>query len=140
MTAHRRSDCLVTVALYSVDNPTQCGIVELDSQSRVRRFVEKPAPDQVFSRLANAGIFVMEPEVLSTLPADRYLDFGTDIFPKMLSSDQTIVGHPITETLIDIGTPDNYKKAQKLAAKRASARIQDVGVIQPVLRRKALEG
>ena len=83
---------------------------------------------------------LMEPEVLSTLPANRYLDFGTDIFPKMLSSDQTIVGHPITETLIDIGTPDNYKKAQKLAAKRASARIQDVGVIQPVLRRKALEG
>jgi NDP-sugar pyrophosphorylase family protein len=124
MAAHRRSDCLVTMVLYSVDNPTQCGIVELDAQSRVRRFVEKPAPDQVFSRLANAGIFIMEPEVLATLPANRYLDFGTDVFPKMLSSGQTIVGHPITETLIDIGTPGKYKRAQQIADKRELARIQ----------------
>ncbi len=116
MAAHKQGGALVTMALYSVDNPTECGIVELDAQSRVRRFVEKPAPDRVFSRLANAGIFVVEPEVLSWLPADRYLDFGHDVFPGMLASGQAIVGHPITDTLIDIGTPESYRKAQDFAA------------------------
>ena len=116
MTAHRHSGALMTMALYEVDNPTACGIVELDDQSRVRRFVEKPAPDQVFSRLANAGIFVVEPQVLSELPQEQYLDFGRDIFPQMLVKGQTIMGYPITTPLIDIGTPENYQKAQQLAA------------------------
>lgn len=121
MEAHRQGAAPVTMTLYAVDNPTECGIVELDAKSRVRRFVEKPAPDQVFSRLANAGIFVVEPEVLSGLPADEYLDFGQDVFPKMLASGQPIVGYPITESLIDIGTPENYRKAQRLAEKRTAA-------------------
>ncbi|MGD9101652.1 MAG: nucleotidyltransferase family protein, partial [Anaerolineae bacterium] len=59
--AHHQGGAPLTMALYAVDNPTQCGIVELDEQSRVRRFVEKPAPDQVFSQLANAGVLVVEP-------------------------------------------------------------------------------
>jgi len=116
MAAHQHSGALVTMALYEVDNPTACGIVELDDRLRVRRFVEKPAPDQVFSRLANAGIFVVEPQVLSGLPEQRYLDFGRDVFPRMLIEGQTIVGYPTTAPLIDIGTPENYQKAQQLAA------------------------
>jgi NDP-sugar pyrophosphorylase family protein len=118
---HRDSGAMVTMALYAVDNPTECGIVELDDHSRVRRFAEKPAPDQVFSRLANAGIYVVEPEVLSWLPADRQLDFGHDVFPQMLASGQTIAGYPIADALIDIGTPENYRKAQKLAAQQDAA-------------------
>lgn len=121
---HRRGNALLTMALYSVDNPTQCGIVELDAHSRVRRFVEKPAPDQVFSRLANAGVFVVEPEVLSWLPPEQHLDFGHDVFPHMLASGHTIMGHIIAETLIDIGTMQNYEKAQQLAEKRAAERAQ----------------
>lgn len=123
-TAHRQGGALVTMALYSVNNPTECGIVELDAQSRVRRFVEKPAPDQVFSRLANAGIYVIEPEVLSWLPEEQHLDFGHDVFPQMLASGQPIVGYPITDSLIDIGSMENYQKAQRLAAQRAMPESQ----------------
>jgi mannose-1-phosphate guanylyltransferase len=114
---HQRSGAQITLALYTVDNPTECGIVELDDQSRVRRFVEKPGAGQVFSRLANAGVLVVEPHVLSWLPDDCPLDFGHDVFPQMLATGQTIVGYPMEETLIDIGTPENYRKAQELAAK-----------------------
>lgn len=145
--AHRGGGALVTMALYAVDNPTECGIVELDDQSRVLRFVEKPAPDQVFSRLANAGIFVVEPEVLSGLPVGRCLDFGHDVFPQMLASGQTIAGYPITETLIDIGTLESYEKAQRLAAQLAATDSQTrpssrMGALRldDVLQRFALAG
>ena len=121
MAEHNRRGALVTMALYAVDNPTACGIAELDAESRIRRFVEKPAPDQVFSRLANSGIFVVEPEVLSWLPADQPLDFGRDVFPGMLAAGQAIIGYPIAEPLIDIGTPENYQKAQRLASQRAAS-------------------
>jgi NDP-sugar pyrophosphorylase family protein len=114
--AHHQGGALLTLALYEVENPTQCGIVELDDRSRVQRFVEKPAPHQVFSRLANAGILVVEPQILTWLPAEQRLDFGHDVIPQMLDMGQPIVGYPITEPLIDIGTPENYRRAQRLAA------------------------
>jgi NDP-sugar pyrophosphorylase family protein len=122
--AHRQGGAPITMGLYAVDNPKDCGIVELDDRSRVCRFVEKPAPDQVFSRLANAGIFVVEPAVLSRLPAGRFLDFGKDVFPEMLERGQTIMGYPIEDILIDIGTPENYQKAQQLVAKREAPQAQ----------------
>jgi NDP-sugar pyrophosphorylase family protein len=124
MAAHRHGGGLITMGLYTVDNPTACGIVELDARSRVRRFVEKPAPDQVFSRLANAGILVVEPQVLHWLPAGQYLDFGHNVIPRMLVEGQPVTGYPITDTLIDIGTLENYQRAQRIAARRAAARAQ----------------
>jgi len=118
MTIHRQGGGPVTMALYEVDNATACGIVELDDQSRVCRFAEQPAPDQVFSRLASAGIFVVEPQVLSGLPVERHLDFDRDVFPRLLTERQTIVGYPTTAPVIHIGTSENYQRAQRLAAGR----------------------
>ena len=122
--AHRQGGAPLTMALYNVDNPTQCGIVELDERSRVRRFVEKPAPDQVFSQLANAGVLVVEPEVLAAIPPEQVFDFGHDVIPRMLKMGQDIVGYPISETLIDIGTLENYQKAQQIAAQQAKPQAQ----------------
>ena len=124
ISAHRQGGAAVTMALYEVDNPTECGIVALDGRSRVSRFMEKPSPDHVFSRLANAGIYVVEPEVLAGLPAGQYLDFGHDVFPQMLALGRTIIGYPIKEPLIDIGTPESYQKAQHLAAQWTPAQPQ----------------
>ena len=103
------------MALYEVDNPTACGIVKLDGRGRVVRFVEKPRPEQVFSRLANAGVLVVEPQVLGMIPPERPCDFGHDLFPQMLAADLPIYGYPIDDLLIDIGTPENYRRAQEVA-------------------------
>ena len=116
--AHRKQDALLTMALYEVDNPTECGIVELDERSRVTRFVEKPPPDQVFSRLANAGVLVAEPQVLDLVPHNTVSDLGHDIFPQMLARGMPIVGYRIRDSLIDIGTPEKYQRAQEWAARR----------------------
>ena len=50
-----------TVALFEHPNPSAAGIVGLDADSRITRFVEKPPADQVFSHLANAGVYVLAP-------------------------------------------------------------------------------
>jgi NDP-sugar pyrophosphorylase family protein len=59
--------------------------------------------------------------VLSGLPAGRNIDFGHDIFPKLLAAGQTIIGYPISDALIDIGTPEKYQKAQHLAGRLGRA-------------------
>lgn len=112
----------LTLALYPVPNPTECGLVELDIEDRVIRFVEKPPADQVFTNLANAGIMVCEPEVLRLIPQDAVFDFGHNVLPRLLAIDSPIFGQEIAndEFLIDIGTPAGYQRAQQ-TARRALA-------------------
>ncbi|GIK71286.1 MAG: hypothetical protein BroJett021_02740 [Chloroflexota bacterium] len=114
----RDGDRGLTLSLYRVPNPTECGLVDIDAQGVVRRFVEKPPADQVFTDLANAGILICEARVLSRVPAETVYDFGRDLLPDLLAAEWPVWGKPITpdEYVIDIGTPSGYARAQQLAA------------------------
>lgn len=109
---HRERGGLATVGLYRVDNPTQCGLVDMDGTSRITRFVEKPPV--AFTDLANAGVYACEPGVLDFIPASGFSDFGNDVFPAMLAAGKALYGYPIEECLIDIGSPEKLARANSL--------------------------
>ncbi len=111
---HYRSGVLATMGLYPVPDPWNRGIVEMDAAHLITRFVEKPAPEEAFSNLANAGIYVLEPDILSRIPADQPFDFGRDVFPALLADGQRVAGYVIGDTLIDIGLPEKYEEANLL--------------------------
>ena len=113
---HRRCGALATMGLYQVPDPWNRGIVELDDQHMITRFAEKPPPEQVFSDLANAGIYVLEPEVLDWILADQPWDFGNDVFPALLADDIRVAGYVIEDSLIDIGLPEKYEQANQLVS------------------------
>lgn len=119
--AERRAVC--TLALHQAEEPAREGIVAVDSASgRVTRFVEKPAPDAVFSRLANAGIFVMEPAALDVLPHNRLpLDIGRDLLPALLDAGAPVYGTPLRGFVFDIGSPERYKQADAHATAQRAA-------------------
>ena len=52
-------------------NPLEFGIIIVDEDGRIQRFLEKPTWGQVFSDTVNTGIYVMEPEVLAEVRAGR---------------------------------------------------------------------
>ena len=54
---HQGKYALASMALYEVDDPARCGIVEIDSESRILCFVKKPASGTTPSKLANAGMY-----------------------------------------------------------------------------------
>lgn len=112
---HCAGQAAATIVVNPVDDPTRRSIVEFDAERRVRRFVDKPPADQVFSRWSNSGIYVLNPEVLHFV-SDIPSDFGQDVFPRLLEAGVHIQAHPITGTLIDISTPDNLQRAQQAAA------------------------
>ncbi|MBI4329078.1 MAG: nucleotidyltransferase family protein, partial [Chloroflexi bacterium] len=60
--SHREHRAVGTIVLYRVADPWERSVVELDRQGRVLRFVEKPPRELGSSGLANAGIYVLEPE------------------------------------------------------------------------------
>lgn len=115
-----------TVALFEHPNPTAAGIVGLNSENRITRFHEKPPADQVFSTLANAGVYVLEPAIFAYIPEDVPSDFGRDIFPRMLREDQPLYGTQLGGYLQDTGTPPSYRQANfDLLAGRAGIEFDD---------------
>ena len=65
---HTQSGAKATLLLKKVPSPTEYGVVLTDKDGIVTRFIEKPAPSEVFSDLANTGIYIFEPEILSMIP------------------------------------------------------------------------
>lgn len=113
---HRQSGAPATMGLYRVPDPWNRGIVELDSAKTIVRFVEKPPKGLAFSNLANAGIYVLEPEILNWIPAAEHYDFGHDVFPNLLAQGVKVAGYVLNDPIIDIGLPEKYAEANALVS------------------------
>jgi len=113
---HRRSGAIATLTAVPVENPERYGILELGEDGRVVSFVEKPAY-RPRSNLANAGIYVFEPEVLKYVERGKKQRIAVDLIPKVLKAGP-VYAHVHRGLWFDIGVPDNYLRAN-LAALRA---------------------
>jgi len=105
---HRGKGAKVTIALTWVDDPCPFGVVETDAARRVERFVEKPSPDKVTSHWINAGIYIIEPEVLQHIPPDCHYMFEKGLFPRLLEMGEPVYGYPSSGYWLDMGTPRKY--------------------------------
>lgn len=108
MGLHRERRAKVTIAVTPVENPTIYGVVETDTDGRVRRFVEKPSPEAVTTNMINAGTYIIEPEALGSIPDGSFCMFERELFPKLVETGEPVYSHPSDAYWIDIGTPENY--------------------------------
>ena len=110
LTHHEKTEPLVTDALYEVKDPSRFGSGLLDSEGRIIRFVEKPALNQAVSHLINAGIYLVEPEVLKMIPSGRKVSMEREIFP-LLAKGRKLAGYHFSGYWFDIGSLSDYRKA-----------------------------
>ena len=112
---HQDKGGVATIVLHYREDPTASGIVGLDENDRITRFLEKPKPDQVFSHWVSAGIFVLEPQVLQAIPAEGASDFGRDVFPSLLAHGQPLYGYRMSEGegLWWIDTPEDLRRVEE---------------------------
>src|SRR6059058_5312955 len=108
---HKERGAAVTIALKSVENPLEFGIVVTDADGRIERFLEKPSWGQVFSDTINTGIYVLEPQVLRHVPTDRPFDFSQELFPLLLEMGRPLYGYVCEGYWQDIGNLDQYRQA-----------------------------
>jgi mannose-1-phosphate guanylyltransferase len=116
MTAfHDSTTTALTLGVSPTDRPSQKGTVVLDDRGRVVLFEEK-AP-QPRSNLANAGVYLARQRMFdyfpTGMPASGVLDFGFDVLPRMAPD---LTAYRVEELLIDIGTLEDYARAQELWA------------------------
>jgi len=99
--------------LSSLDYTSRYGVVEIDSDGRVLRFVEKPPLGSEPSNLINAGVYVINPSVLEYIPRGEKISLERQIFPKLAESG-VLYGYVFEDMWIDIGVPDDYLRANKM--------------------------
>lgn len=110
---HRERGAQATIALFNREDVQNSGVVEVDAQDRVKRFVEKPRPEEVFSHWVNAGILVLEPSVLQSIPVG-FSDFGRDVLPRLINSDSPVYGYRMSEQLWWIDSPEDYDRTRQM--------------------------
>lgn len=99
----------LTMALFHTNLPKQCGIAAMDAERRIVSFVEKPEYPQ--SDLANAGMYFANQRLFDFIDSVQTpLDFGRDVLPKLVGQ---MYGWPVEGYLIDVGTMENYRKANE---------------------------
>jgi NDP-sugar pyrophosphorylase family protein len=109
---HRERRALATIATFTAPDPSACGLVVTDEAGRVTRFQEKPPPAEVFTDQANAGVYVLEPEVLQLIPEATTHDFGKDVFPALLAAHPgRMFAQPLDGYVQDTGTVSAYQQA-----------------------------
>ncbi len=107
---HDQRGALATIALKSVENPVEFGIVITDSDGKIERFLEKPTWGEVFSDTINTGIYVLEPEVFNYI-GEGQVDFSSDVFPKLLEEGKPLYGSIVEGYWEDVGTLEAYVRS-----------------------------
>jgi mannose-1-phosphate guanylyltransferase len=102
---------LMTMMTFRTDEPSSCGIVEVDENGVVIGFHEKVEDPP--GNLANGAIYIISNELLEIIKTDfNYVtDFSTEILHRFKGY---IYTHEISEFFLDIGTIDKYKRANSL--------------------------
>ena len=106
---HEANDADVTLHLTEVQDARAFGCVPTDSNGRVTAFLEKmenPVTNQI-----NAGCYVFNPRVVSTIPLNTVVSVERETFPELVASGAKVFGYVENAYWLDIGTPRALLKA-----------------------------
>jgi mannose-1-phosphate guanylyltransferase len=109
---HRTRETRATILLTPVEDPSRYGLVRVHADGRVLSFLEKPRPEEIDTNLINAGLYVLEPDVLDLIPADRPVSIEREIFPQLVEED-AVAGVSLPGYWLDVGTPEAYLQAHR---------------------------
>ncbi|MGH9223863.1 MAG: sugar phosphate nucleotidyltransferase [Acidimicrobiales bacterium] len=110
---HKERGAMATLALKSMENPLEFGIVITREDGSIERFLEKPTWGQVFSDTVNTGIYVLEPDVFDYIPEGEPVDFSEHVFPKLLADGKPLYGHIAEGYWEDVGTLEAYVRVHR---------------------------
>lgn len=101
------ADMSVAAVPYSVSIPY--GILDIEERRNIKGLIEKPTYDYY----ANAGIYLIKRSALDLIPADTMFH-STDLLAAIVAKGGKVIRFPLNGTWIDIGNPQEYKRANDL--------------------------
>jgi NDP-sugar pyrophosphorylase family protein len=106
--AHRKSGSMATVGLYRRSVQVDLGVVEMNPDATIARYIEKP----VHEYLVSMGVYVLEPQALKRIPSGQRFDLP-DLINAMLKEGVRVTGYEHAGYWLDIGRPEDYRTAQQ---------------------------
>ncbi|MFL6826685.1 MAG: nucleotidyltransferase family protein [Bradyrhizobium sp.] len=99
---------VMTMLGFRTDDPSSCGILELDDRGTVVAFHEKV--DDPPGNLANGAVYVFEPEIINAVAAigRPMVDLSTEIIPQFINRILCVETDGYHR---DIGTPESLRRA-----------------------------
>jgi mannose-1-phosphate guanylyltransferase len=114
--AHERHRAAATIAVHAADDVEGKGVVELDEDDRVTRFVEKPEAAMDGPAWINSGVYLLEASFVSGLPLGVELDFGREVLPDAVARGEHVRAARLERPVLDLGTPGALALARQLAS------------------------
>jgi NDP-sugar pyrophosphorylase family protein len=111
---HESRGSRTTIYLQPVPDPRQYGLVETAPDGRLRAFREKPTADEeITTNTINAGIYLIDAQLLGRIPRDRMSSIEREFFPALIADGVPCYGWcPTAVYWRDIGNPAAYRAAQ----------------------------
>ena len=109
---HELKAGIATMCLHHREDVSHSGVALLDGDGRIVQFVEKPMPGQEISHYVNAGIYVLESDIMQYIP-EGFSDFSGDVFPKILATEKNMYGIVANSQLVAIDTPEMLWQARE---------------------------
>jgi len=104
---HKKENNAFSVCVRTIRNTIPYGVVRLSGcQSTIEDVVEKPE----HSYLVNAGIYLMEPQIIELVPHNQFFDM-VSLIKKAIASGFKVGAFPIYEYWRDIGQRDQMEIA-----------------------------
>ena len=110
---HKASGADATIVLKQVAKPTEYGVALTDETGMIERFIEKPEKNELFSDLANTGIYILERRAIDLIPENTEFDFSKNLFPLMMEKGMKLFGCRTESYWCDIGNIEQYRRAQQ---------------------------
>ena len=102
---YRQYDAEMSVAAIPYNVSVPYGIFQLDGRN-IKGLLEKPE----YNYYANAGIYLIKRRALGEIPYTTMFH-ATDLIEKLIKEGKTVIRYPLNGMWIDIGTPQEYQKA-----------------------------
>ena len=105
---HKKNHGVATIATYNKEVKIDLGILEMDGDFRLKKYTEKPT----LRYHVSMGIYVFEPEILSFIEPNGYLDFP-DLVLTLMKANRKVIAFPFDGYWLDIGRHEDYVRAQE---------------------------
>lgn len=106
---HQLHQAYFTMALREVENASRYGAVQLNENGKITAFIEKKGKEE--KGVINAGIYILNKTVFNKYSLPEKFSLENFFFEKYLT-ELRLYGCICEGYFIDIGIPEDYKKAQ----------------------------
>lgn len=112
---HKQKKSFATICTYKRFGENPKSMINFDPEGKILEFKERPSVEEINGDFvwANAALYIFEPEIYHYIQEGAAVDFGKDVFPKLLEDGKKVFSFPMEGYFIDIGNKEKLDKANE---------------------------